>query len=80
MHVEASLKPDPSDPDPRKASQVYALVCPCHGSRYREDGVNISGPAPGPLASYRASLAPDDGQVVVHFADEVDRTIWLALP
>ena len=34
VRAEASLRPDPSDPDTRKATQVFELACPCHGSRY----------------------------------------------
>jgi len=39
--------------------------CPCHGSRYRGDGVNYEGPAPRPLERFEVSRAPEDGQVVV---------------
>src|SRR5512139_1851282 len=65
VRAEASLKADPSDPDTRRATQVFQLACPCHGSRYQEDGSNISGPAPRPLPAYKLTLAPDDGQLVV---------------
>jgi menaquinol-cytochrome c reductase iron-sulfur subunit len=80
VRVEASLKVDPSDPDTRRATQVFQLACPCHGSRYQEDGSNISGPAPRPLPTYRLTLAPDDGQLVVDLDDEVAPDIELTVP
>ena len=39
------------------------------------DGTNVSGPAPKPLAWYRLSVAPDDGQLVVDLADEVGQRL-----
>lgn len=50
---------------------THRFMCPCHGSEYRGDGANVSGPAPRPLAWYRLSVAADDGQLVVDLADEV---------
>jgi cytochrome b6-f complex iron-sulfur subunit len=38
--------------------------CPCHGSGFTPDGVNIEGPAPRPLERLKVVLA-DDGQVLV---------------
>ena len=46
-------------------TQAFEFHCPCHGSRYREDGTNYSGPAPRPLDYLRLELAPDDAQLVV---------------
>lgn len=80
VRVEAGLRPDPNDPDTRRATQVFELACPCHGSRYRENGANISGPAPRPLPAYHVSLAPDDGQLVVDLASEVAADVELTVP
>jgi len=80
VRVEASLRADPTDPDTRRATQVFELACPCHGSRYQEDGSNISGPAPRPLPSYRLTLAPDDGQLVVDLEDETAPDVELTVP
>ncbi len=38
--------------------------CPCHGSGFTPDGVNIEGPAPRPLERVKVELA-DDGQIMV---------------
>lgn len=38
--------------------------CPCHGSGFRETGINFEGPAPRPLERARIVLA-DDGQILV---------------
>ena len=80
VRPEAAEEPDPTDPDGRRRVQVWSLACPCHGSRYRADGSNVSGPAPRPLASFRVSVAPDDGQLVVDVADEVAPAWMLTLP
>jgi len=80
VRVEASLKADPTDADTRLATQVVQLACPCHGSRYHEDGSNLSGPAPRPLTAYRLALAPDDGQLVADLDDEIAPDVELAVP
>lgn len=38
--------------------------CPCHGSGFRQSGINFEGPAPRPLERYRIVMA-EDGQLLV---------------
>lgn len=47
------------------------FVCPCHGSRYKKDGVNFSGPAQRPLDLVSISFA-EDGSIMID-ADKVHR-------
>jgi cytochrome b6-f complex iron-sulfur subunit len=85
-HLGCTVRPesieeaDPTDPARRRLVQTYAFACPCHGSRYRADGTNLSGPAPRPLAAFQLALAADDGQLVVDVGREVPRTSSLLLP
>ena len=38
--------------------------CPCHGSGFTPDGINIEGPAPRPLERFKVILA-EDGEITV---------------
>ncbi len=42
------------------AESEHKFKCPCHGSGFRMDGVNIEGPAPRPLVRY-AVCVNDEG-------------------
>lgn len=53
--------------------------CPCHGSKYYGDGTNYSGPAPKPLAWYKLEVSPDDGQLIVDFAQPVNQNFRLTV-
>ncbi|MCP4659907.1 MAG: ubiquinol-cytochrome c reductase iron-sulfur subunit [bacterium] len=53
--------------------------CACHGSRFRDEGTNFAGPAPRPLRWHRLELSPEDGQLVVDLAAEVDRDFRLVV-
>lgn len=49
---------------PNWLSSEGKFKCPCHGSGFTPDGVNIEGPAPRPLERFKVVLA-DDGQILV---------------
>ncbi len=38
--------------------------CPCHGSGFLRNGINVEGPAPRPLDRFKITLA-DDGQILI---------------
>jgi len=52
------------------------FACPCHGSRYDQDGCVTSGPAPRALSWYQVTLAPN-GDVVVDKDNEVEAGTYL---
>ena len=53
--------------------------CPCHGSKYYENGVNYAGPAPRPLNWFKLEVSPDDGQLIVNLAETVHRDFRLTV-
>jgi menaquinol-cytochrome c reductase iron-sulfur subunit len=50
----------------------HEFLCPCHGSKFRQDGSPYSGPAPSALPWHKLEIAPDDGQLVVDISIKVN--------
>lgn len=49
---------------PRWQQEQRSFRCPCHGSGFTQEGINVEGPAPRPLERLKIFL-DEDGQIVV---------------
>lgn len=57
----------------------HEFHCPCHGSKFRQDGSPYSGPAPSALLWHRLEVAPEDGKLVVDVSSSVDSDFKLTV-
>jgi cytochrome b6-f complex iron-sulfur subunit len=53
--------------------ETQMIACPCHGSKFKPDGIKIEGPAPRPLPHFGISLTPD-GELLVDKLQSVKNT------
>ena len=77
-HLGCTVKFAPSEL-PMEDGSLGEFHCPCHGSKFRGDGTNYSGPAPRPLQWHHLELSRKDQSLVVDLAIEVDRDFKLVV-
>lgn len=79
VRAEALSQPQETEVGGKRTRLTHKFGCPCHGSHYNGDGSNIDGPAPKPLAWFHLSVSPDDGNLIVDLAREVERDFRLTI-
>ena len=79
VRAEALPQPETREVGGAPMRLTHRFACPCHGSKYPGDGAVVHGPAPRALAWYHLSVSPDDGQLEVDLANEVERSFRLTV-
>lgn len=59
-------------PDGSENLQEWEFLCPCHGSKFRGNGIVYDGPAPEDLYSWHMSKSPD-GSLIVDTGKSVEK-------
>lgn len=72
-------QPKSVEVDGTKREVKAEFHCPCHGSKFYDNGTNFAGPAPAPLHWYKVELSPDDGQLIVDLGQEVEQNFRLTV-
>jgi cytochrome b6-f complex iron-sulfur subunit len=58
--------------DGKEVLAEYEFRCPCHGSKFRQNGQPYSGPAPSALPWHKIEVAPEDGQLIVDISTSIN--------
>lgn len=63
----------------KEIKEAFEFICPCHGSKFYQDGTPYTGPAPTPLPRYLLEISPEDGQIVVDTGKRVDKEFFIEI-
>jgi Rieske Fe-S protein len=63
----------------KEIEEEWEFYCPCHGSKYTQDGDIYEGPAPRGLPFYPLEIDPATGYLVVDMSREVKKDWRLKL-
>lgn len=61
----------------KEIKETFEFICPCHGSKFYQDGTPYTGPAPTRLPRYLLEISAEDGQIIVDKGKTVDEDFVL---